>query len=302
MMTTMVVVMKMMMMMIFAILVAMVAPSVSAFPILPVVPSSTTTLTRRFHHMERREVFQQTVAAVITTTATTMTTYGLFPQPAAAAVGGTNKVNTKLVSFGLPPVTNLPDGFTPILEIYGKGKNRSPLLITFNHPISWVLTLPSNTVNGEDGTIQVGDYGKGDTATLFVTNDIDPKAVLTRDVIEQGLRRCISQRGDNMYQNFKLGKVLDGPGPYLDGQSYMIADFKYQLLTGAGFEVDRKGVAAITIQGGAGGGAAGSKTMEIFWAASTDARFKKTEATLRDIVASFRCYADGLNFAEELIV
>ena len=30
------------------------------------------------------------------------------------------------------------------------------------------MTLPSQDVNGEDGTIQAGEYAKGDTATLFV--------------------------------------------------------------------------------------------------------------------------------------
>jgi hypothetical protein len=266
-------------------MMAVAVPSARAFVLSAPRSFATPTALR----LERRDVFQ-TVVAVTAAAA-------MIPPPAFAAVGGTQKVNAKLTSFGLPPLSNLPDGFTPLLEIYGKGKNRAPLLITFNHPISWVVTLPSNTVNGEDGTIQVGDYGKGDTATLFVTNDVEAKS-LSKEVIEQGIRRSISQRGDNMYQNFKLTKVLDGPGPYLDGQSYMIADFKYQLITGAGFEVDRKGVAAITLQGASPNG---SKTLEIFWAASTDARFKKTESTLRDIVTSFRCYADGLNFAEELV-
>jgi hypothetical protein len=36
------------------------------------------------------------------------------------------------------------------------------------HPVTWVVTIPSNDVNGEDGTIQAGEYAKGDTATLFV--------------------------------------------------------------------------------------------------------------------------------------
>lgn len=40
-----------------------------------------------------------------------------------------------------------------------------------NHPITWVVTLPSNDVNGEDGTIQAGEYAKGDTATFFVYSD-----------------------------------------------------------------------------------------------------------------------------------
>jgi hypothetical protein len=54
--------------------------------------------------------------------------------PAHAAVGGLQKVNAKLQGYGLPPVANVPDGFTPLCDIYGKGSNRFPLLITFNHP------------------------------------------------------------------------------------------------------------------------------------------------------------------------
>jgi hypothetical protein len=71
-------------------------------------------------------------------------------------------------SYGLLPVNNLPNGFSPLLETWGKGKNRFPLLIQFNHPSTWVVTLPNNNVNGEDGTVQAGEYAKGDTATLFV--------------------------------------------------------------------------------------------------------------------------------------
>ena len=55
-----------------------------------------------------------------------------------------------------------------MLELYGKGKNRFPVLVQFNQPITWVLTVPSNDMNSEDGTVQVGEYAKGDTATFFV--------------------------------------------------------------------------------------------------------------------------------------
>lgn len=44
-------------------------------------------------------------------------------------------------------------------------------MVTFSHPVDWVVTYPSNDVNGEDGTIQAGEYAKGDTATLFVYNE-----------------------------------------------------------------------------------------------------------------------------------
>lgn len=72
-----------------------------------------------------------------------------------------------ILRYGLAPMT-VPNGFSPLLEIYGKGKNRFPLLVNFAHPSTWVVTLPNNNVNGEDGTIQAGEYAKGDTATFFV--------------------------------------------------------------------------------------------------------------------------------------
>ena len=53
-------------------------------------------------------------------------------------------------------------------EIYGRGANRTPILVAFGFPLDWVVTLPSQDVNGEDGTIQAGEYAKGDTATFFV--------------------------------------------------------------------------------------------------------------------------------------
>lgn len=76
--------------------------------------------------------------------------------------------NSHFFSYGLPPLSKVPDGFSALAEIYGKGANRSPLLVTFGFPLDWVVTLPSQDVNGEDGTIQAGEYAKGDTATFFI--------------------------------------------------------------------------------------------------------------------------------------
>ena len=73
--------------------------------------------------------------------------------------------------LGLAPVANVKGGFSPLLEVWGKGANRFPILVQFQYPLSWVVTLPSNDVNGEDGTVQAGDYAKGDTATFFVYDD-----------------------------------------------------------------------------------------------------------------------------------
>lgn len=215
--------------------------------------------------------------------------FGLIPP--AHAVSGLNKVNAKLQGFGLPTYTSVPDGMIPLAEIWGKGANRFPILVTFAHPLSWVVTLPSNDKNGEDGTVQAGEYAKGDTATFYVNNEAGHISDITsapKELFEKTLIKAISQKGDNMYQNFKVTKLEPVE---LGKQKYMRADFKYQLLTGAGFEVDRKGVASITSEGNA---------VEVLWAASTTQRFKKTEQQLRDIVSTFRCYADGLNLSEEL--
>lgn len=220
----------------------------------------------------------------------------VMPPEAALAVSGANKVNAKLRAYGLDPIT-VPDGFSTLLEIWGKGKNKSrfPLLVNFAYPLTWIVTLPSNDVNGEDGTIQAGEYAKGDTATLYVNLDaggVDDVTKAPKELFETTLQRAIGQKGNNMFQNFKITKLE--PAPYNSGkQNYMIADFKYQLLTGAGFEVDRKGVASITSAGPA---------VEVLWSASTAIRYKKTESQLRQIVASFRCYADGLNLSDEMLM
>jgi hypothetical protein len=81
---------------------------------------------------------------------------------------------------------------------------------------------------------------------------------------EKVLQKAISQKSANIYQNFKVTKIEPQSGAAYNGQEYVICDFKYELLTGAGFEVDRRGVAAITSQGPA---------VEVLWAASTRERY-----------------------------
>eukprot|EP00581_Thalassiosira_minuscula_P013626 CAMPEP_0183724308 /NCGR_PEP_ID=MMETSP0737-20130205/17849_1 /TAXON_ID=385413 /ORGANISM="Thalassiosira miniscula, Strain CCMP1093" /LENGTH=292 /DNA_ID=CAMNT_0025954865 /DNA_START=64 /DNA_END=942 /DNA_ORIENTATION=+ len=211
--------------------------------------------------------------------------------PSPAMAYGLNKANDRLASYGLPKLAGVPNGYSALAEIYGKGANRSPLLVAFGFPLDWVVTLPSQDVNGEDGTIQAGEYAKGDTATFFVVPnegkaDIQEKE---KSFFKDALIAAISQKGSNIYQDFKVTKTEPVS---VDGGKYVLVDFKYTLLTGAGFEVERKGVASVT---SAGDG------VQLLWAASIAARYKnKTEGSLRSIVQSFRCYADGLNFSADL--
>jgi len=205
---------------------------------------------------------------------------------------GLSKANERLASYGLPALANVSKGYSALAEIYGKGANRSPILVAFSFPLDWVVTLPSQDVNGEDGTIQAGEYAKGDTATFFVVPDekkaenIQEKG---KEFYKNALIGAISQKGSNVYQDFK---IIKAEPVTTDGNKYVLVDFKYTLLTGAGFEVERKGVASITSQGDG---------VQLLWAASIAARYKnKTEGQLRNIVNSFRCYSDGLNFSADL--
>lgn len=81
---------------------------------------------------------------------------------------------------------------------------------------------------------------------------------------EKALIKSISQKGSNIYQDFKVTKVVPQDPAEYGGKEYVICDFKYTLLTGAGFEVDRKGVASLTSEGTA---------VEVLWTASTRERY-----------------------------
>jgi hypothetical protein len=90
-----------------------------------------------------------------------------------------------MLSFGLPGLANVPNGYSALAEIYGKAANRSPLLVAFGFPLDWVVTLPSQDMNGEDGTIQAGEYAKGDTATFFVVPNAGKVEVCDRFAIQR---------------------------------------------------------------------------------------------------------------------
>lgn len=218
----------------------------------------------------------------------------LAPLPANAA-SAEAKVNARLKSYGLPPIVKVTNNMKPLLEVYGKGKNRFPLLVLMNHPITWIVQLPSNDVNGEDGTIQAGEYAKGDTATFFLYADeghVNNIGKAPKSLFETALIKAISQKGANVYQDFKVIKAIpQTDNPDYAGKDYVLVDFKYVLLTGAGFEVERRGVASVTSEGAA---------VEVLWAASTRERFKKTETQLRDIVESFRVYGEGIDFDADI--
>eukprot|EP00968_Pinguiococcus_pyrenoidosus_P001908 scaffold94_cov254-Pinguiococcus_pyrenoidosus.AAC.22 len=157
----------------------------------------------------------------------------------------------------------------------------------FDRPSLWVLVKPSVDVNGEDGTLSTGDYQKGDNAALFVTGapPNGAQSLSDKKFVSDVFAQAISQKSANIYENFKVTKVK--PGVTDNGADYFLVDFQYDLLTGAGFVVARKGVGAITAIG---------KGTQAMVAATTEARYKKVEKDLRQVVESFRVY-DGSSAA-----
>ena len=162
------------------------------------------------------------MANVATATAVVAGASSTWVAPTPAMAYGLGKANDRLAAYGLPPLTKaLPGGFSALAEIYGKGANRSPLLVAFGFPLDWVVTLPSQDVNGEDGTIQAGEYARGDTATFFVVPDVKQTDVHSQDkeFFTSALIAAISQKGNNVYQDFKITKLSPVTS---DDNKYMI--------------------------------------------------------------------------------
>jgi len=203
------------------------------------------------------------------------------------ALGALDRVNRDLKNQGLPTISKVPDGLTPLLEYYGRDRDggRERYLVQFAHPSLWIVQKPSITINGEDGTVAAGDYQKGDSATLFVGEPLPAgkkisqmdKAFFT-DVVAKG----ISQKSDNLYQNLKVKKVTP-LAEGIKGSEYYQIEFKYELVTGAGFTVDRSAIAVVTAVG---------KNTQALICATTDKRYKKLEPVFKDMAGTFRIYDD----------
>jgi hypothetical protein len=100
-------------------------------------------------------------------------------------------------------------------------------------------------------------------------------AIRIRIFFEEVLIKAFSQKGNNIYQNFKITNIEPKKGEY-NNQEYVIVDSNYELLTGAGFVVDRSGVAFVTSQG---------NNVEAIWTESIRSHYKnKTQGTLRTML------------------
>eukprot|EP00967_Tisochrysis_lutea_P041423 scaffold49786_cov25-Tisochrysis_lutea.AAC.2 len=196
-----------------------------------------------------------------------------------------------LESQGFPPLPNV-NGLSPLVEYIGaappanidgsKTKDRAfsnTLLVKFLYPSGWLVEFPTITENGEAGKIAANNYLKGDFADFVAVRLPADKNLDNLD--KEFYRNFLSsQMTKDVFEDVKVKKMKRATGT--DGVEVAYIDFSYTLLTRAGFEVNRKGVACVHLVG---------DTVVGLVTGTTEQRFKGLEADLRTCAESFRAYA-----------
>jgi len=193
-------------------------------------------------------------------------------------------------TYGVPDLlpadtsSKLPDGWRVAVEPIGLAKDASygrfdlggePLLVEFYVPGGWIVSRPNFDYNGSAGTVQANDYGKGDSATLWV--DTKPKVPLAemkkKDYLRE-LKKAITQKGAGSIDDIVIKKMTDQG-------DYKVVQFDWELYTGAGLLISRCGWASFCQVGDEG-------NIQVFWTGVTSNRWNKMSADLQTMIQSFR--------------
>jgi len=206
--------------------------------------------------------------------------------PAARALSK-EEADQMLNTYGLSELStnDVPFGWQVIAEPIGlKGSSdysrnqlgAEPLMVTFLVPDGWVLTKPNIDYNGTAGTVQVNDYGKGDSAILYVDPGFTGQlADIKQPQYKDILFKAISQKGKNFIDSIEVTKVSD----LSEGRKSI--EFDWTLASAAGFQIARTGFATL-VQG------AESKSLQCLWTGTTTPRWKNMKEDLKRITSSFR--------------
>jgi len=210
--------------------------------------------------------------------------------PAPVLAKGKAEAGQELSSYGLAelsPTEEPPFGWNWNIEpiglttqaYYGKFRLGSePRILRFLCPASWVVSRPNIDFNGAAGTVQVNDYARGDSATLFVDGANTGKIQdFKKEDFNREIYKALTQKGTNFIQDINIDKVMDGDVP-----GYKIVEYSYEIYSGAGFTINRSGIASLSQ-------AADTEALEIFWAGVVSGRWQDMGKDLTKIVRSFRC-------------
>lgn len=208
--------------------------------------------------------------------------------PAPAAAKSLEEAAAQLATYGVPqiaPKEYPPGGWKIIVEPiglvndaeYGRFKLGSePQVVTFCVPPLWIVSTPNIDFNGAAGTVQANDYGKGDSATLYVDTKFKGKLdeMEKKDYLVE-MKKALTMKGKGFIEALKIQKVKDGsPG-------YKIIEYDYEIESAAGFQINRNGIAAFAQSGDSG-------NLQIFWTGVVTPRWSDMEKTLYNIATSFR--------------
>ncbi|CAJ1387344.1 unnamed protein product [Effrenium voratum] len=211
------------------------------------------------------------------------------PQVASAKTKqeAVEKLDTYALS-SIAPTEEAPSGWQWVVEGLGltadaymnnqKFKGGEPTIVRFLCPPFWSVAKPQIDYNGASGTVQINNYAKGDSATVFV--DAEFKGNVADMQVKEAkatLFRALTLKGTSSLQGLKVNKVSEVEGL----PNYKLVDFEWTLFTGAGFEIDRDGFAMIT-QISPGG------PLQVFWGGVVSTRYREMKDTLLDVVKSFR--------------
>jgi len=208
--------------------------------------------------------------------------------PEAAWAKSFEEANEALNKYGLPQLQYTegpPFGWRVTVEAiglapdayYGRFKlGGEPLIVTFVTPPGWVTSKPNIDYNGSAGTVQANDYGKGDSATLWVDTAFKGQLdTMKKPEFQAELKKALTQKGKNFIEDLKVTKVYDGsPG-------YKLVEYSYDIESAAGFTIARTGLAAATQVGD-------EKNLQLFWSAAITGRWNKIGEDLNRMVKSFR--------------
>mmetsp|Transcript_1998 Transcript_1998/g.2767 ORF Transcript_1998/g.2767 Transcript_1998/m.2767 type:complete len:218 (+) Transcript_1998:3-656(+) len=191
--------------------------------------------------------------------------------------------------LGAPDLTWKGDpgfGWSIQVEPFGLAKNagygkfnlgNEPMVVTFQHPSLWVVSRPNIDENGTAGTVAVNDFGKGDSATLWIDTQYQGKLEdMTRKEFLKEMNKALTQKGGQFIEALKITSVKDGPIP-----GYRLVEYDYEIESGAGFQLNRTGWASFAQAGD-------DANLQVFWSASLTPRYGNMEKTLVEIVKSFR--------------
>eukprot|EP00291_Cryptomonas_curvata_P002496 CAMPEP_0172180900 /NCGR_PEP_ID=MMETSP1050-20130122/17511_1 /TAXON_ID=233186 /ORGANISM="Cryptomonas curvata, Strain CCAP979/52" /LENGTH=319 /DNA_ID=CAMNT_0012854107 /DNA_START=6 /DNA_END=965 /DNA_ORIENTATION=+ len=210
-----------------------------------------------------------------------------------------NDINAQLLAYSLPPIDKVPGGFKPLIQTIGGTvganidgskviesigsyvtangglKSGERVLVLFNYPSSWIVSLPITTANGESGTVSANNYVKGDSAVVSAKVAAGNLTALPKEFFQDLLLQTVPK---DQWQNFKLVKKAAAAAT-VDGAEAVDVEYRYDLIT-SGPIIGRHGFARCIRSGG--------NLIIALGANTADTRFKSVKDSLIATAASFR--------------